>query len=38
MWEGDAGYETWDADVAGARHRLIMFEDGFVFENTAEEY
>jgi len=38
MWHGDAGYESWDADKAGPRHRLVMFEDGFVFENTAEDY
>ena len=33
MWEGDAGYADWDADREGARHRLAMPEDGFVFEN-----
>ena len=38
MWHGDAGYESWDADLSGERHRLVMFEDGFVFENSAEEY
>jgi hypothetical protein len=38
MWHGDAGYESWDPDVAGERHRLVMRENGFVFENTAEEY
>ena len=38
MWQGDAGYEPWDADVDGERHRLIMSPDGFVFENTVEIY
>ncbi|MEM7079348.1 MAG: NUDIX hydrolase [Pseudomonadota bacterium] len=38
MWHGDAGYEPWDADIAGARHRLVMAKDGFTFENTVEHY
>ena len=38
MWVGDAGYEAWDAQVAGERHRLVMAEGGFVFENTVEVY
>jgi 8-oxo-dGTP pyrophosphatase MutT (NUDIX family) len=38
IWAGDAGYESWDADVEGARHRLVMAPGGFVFENTAVEY
>ena len=38
MWHGDAGYEPWDADVDGHRHRLIMAEGGFIFENTIEPY
>lgn len=38
MWEGDAGYETYDADVDGARHRLVMTSGGFVFENTVTRY
>ncbi|MEM9620268.1 MAG: NUDIX hydrolase [Pseudomonadota bacterium] len=38
MWHGDAGYEPWDADVPGARHRLAMAPDGFVFDNTTEDY
>lgn len=38
MWHGDAGYESWDADVPGGRHRLVMAQDGFVFENTEQEY
>lgn len=38
MWHGDAGYESWDAEVAGARHRLVLSRGGFVFENTTERY
>lgn len=38
MWHGDAGYEPWDADAEGHRHRLIMAADGFTFENTVEPY
>ena len=38
MWAGDAGYEAWDADVDGARHRLVMKRGGFEFENTVEAY
>ena len=38
LWAGDAGYEDWDADLAGARHRLVMPEDGFSFENDAVDY
>lgn len=32
MWHGDAGYETSDADVGGARHRLRMVADGWRLE------
>jgi len=38
LWQGDAGYESSDADVEGERHRLVLAETGFVFENTAEIY
>jgi 8-oxo-dGTP pyrophosphatase MutT (NUDIX family) len=38
MWVGDAGYDQWDAEIAGERHRLVMAENGFVFENTVEVY
>jgi len=38
MWYGDAGYEAWDADLPGERHRLIMAPGGFEFENTIESY
>ena len=38
MWRGDAGYEGGNADVSGARHRLVMAPGGFVFENSIEIY
>jgi 8-oxo-dGTP pyrophosphatase MutT (NUDIX family) len=38
MWKGDAGYDEWNPDVAGARHRLAMPAGGFIFENTVEQY
>ncbi len=38
MWHGDAGYETSDADIPGPRHRLILREDGFVFDNSVASY
>ena len=38
LWVGDAGYDAWDAEVAGDRHRLVMSEGGFIFENTVEAY
>ena len=38
MWKGDAGYDGWDADVEGDRHRLVMATGGFTFENTVEDY
>lgn len=38
MWEGDAGYASYDADAAGARHRLVMTAGGFRFENTEVAY
>ena len=38
MWHGDAGYEAWDAQVPGERHRLVMAPGGFEFENTIEAY
>jgi len=34
LWIGDAGYEAWDASVAGARHRLTMKKGKFIYENT----
>ena len=38
LWHGDAGYQAWDADVEGERHRLVMARAGFRFENTVEAY
>ena len=38
LWAGDAGYEDWDADKDGSRHRLVMPADGFTFENDAVDY
>ncbi|MEZ5557674.1 MAG: hypothetical protein R3E86_03915 [Pseudomonadales bacterium] len=38
MWHGDAGYESWNADADGDRHRLVMAPGGFVFENTVASY
>jgi 8-oxo-dGTP pyrophosphatase MutT (NUDIX family) len=32
MWLGDAGYESGDLDAEGARHRLWMRDDGWVYE------
>ncbi len=34
MWGGDAGYATNDAGVAGPRHRLEMFKDGYVYDDS----
>jgi 8-oxo-dGTP pyrophosphatase MutT (NUDIX family) len=34
MWTGDAGYDTNDAGVAGARHRLWMLEEGWRLERS----
>ena len=38
MWKGDAGYDEWNPDATGERHRLAMPEGGFIFENTVEQY
>jgi 8-oxo-dGTP pyrophosphatase MutT (NUDIX family) len=38
LWHGDAGYESWEADVPGERHRLIMAPHGFKFEHSLERY
>jgi 8-oxo-dGTP pyrophosphatase MutT (NUDIX family) len=32
LWEGDAGYDSGDPDVAGSRHRLWMLDDGWELE------
>ncbi|QGG94274.1 NUDIX hydrolase [Actinomarinicola tropica] len=34
MWHGDDGYDTADATVGGARHRLWMRPDGWVYERS----
>jgi 8-oxo-dGTP pyrophosphatase MutT (NUDIX family) len=34
MWEGDAGYESGEADTQGARHRLRMASGGWVLEDS----
>jgi len=38
MWHGDAGYDDFDPDAAGERHRLVLATGGFVFENTVADY
>ena len=38
LWAGDAGYEDWDADKDGPRHRLVMPEAGFTFEHDVVAY
>ena len=35
MWEGDAGYEIGDPGMPGARHRLTMGRDRYVFLRSA---
>ena len=34
LWEGDAGYETGDAELPGARHRLWMLRSGWRYERS----
>lgn len=34
MWAGDAGYEAWDATLEGPRHRLVMANGGFIFDDS----
>lgn len=38
MWSGDAGYESIDPDAPGERHRLVLDEAGYEFQNTVEQY
>lgn len=33
MWHGDAGYDAEDLDAAGARHRLVMGDGPWTFED-----
>lgn len=35
MWKGDVGYEGFDADLEGQRHRLVMAEDGFTYQRDS---
>jgi 8-oxo-dGTP pyrophosphatase MutT (NUDIX family) len=37
LWEGDAGYETSDADAPGPRHRLWMLPTAWRYERTGYE-
>ncbi len=34
LWHGDAGFETSDASVPGARHRLSMFDGDWRYERV----
>ena len=34
MWDGDAGYESGDAEAPGPRHRLVMADPHWRFERT----
>jgi 8-oxo-dGTP pyrophosphatase MutT (NUDIX family) len=34
LWHGDAGYEAGDAEVAGARHRLSMAKERWLYERS----
>jgi 8-oxo-dGTP pyrophosphatase MutT (NUDIX family) len=34
LWHGDAGYETGDPSLAGARHRLVMAASGWLLESS----
>jgi 8-oxo-dGTP pyrophosphatase MutT (NUDIX family) len=34
LWEGDAGYETGDAELPGPRHRLWMLQSGWRYERS----
>lgn len=38
MWEGDAGYNDFDADAEGDTHRLVMEPAGFRFLHSAAAY
>ena len=35
LWHGDAGYETSDPNVTGARHRLLMLDTGWRYERSS---
>jgi 8-oxo-dGTP pyrophosphatase MutT (NUDIX family) len=34
MWAGDAGYDTTDPSLAGSRHRLEMFAEGYRYDDS----
>ncbi len=38
LWNGDLGYETWDANLKGETHRLSMKPEGFEFLHSAVDY
>jgi hypothetical protein len=38
MWEGDAGYESGQADTPGPRHRLHMGANGFSLDDTGADW
>ena len=38
FWHGDSGYETWDANLPGERHRILMKGEEYIFQNTIEQY
>ena len=38
MWEGDSGYDTWDASLEDRTHRLVMRPGGFEFLHSAVDY
>lgn len=38
LWSGDAGYDDWNPDAVGERHRLVMTKQGFDFEHPSDDY
>ena len=38
MWKEDAGYETGELNIPGPRHRLVMSNPVYTFENSAVSY
>lgn len=38
LWQGDSGYDDWDASQDKNTHRLIMDPEGFRFQHSAVEY
>jgi 8-oxo-dGTP pyrophosphatase MutT (NUDIX family) len=38
MWEGDAGYDSGQADIPGPRHRLTMCTGGFRFDDSGHPF